>query len=343
MTTQQTPLRDLSSKLCPWLRDSLQQLEAAWSRGRLGHGWMLAGPEGIGKINLALVTADRLLAGNVGGALPPPLTSEAAADALADRHGAADHHPDLYWLHPAEEKRTISIEQVRATADALGLKGYQGAAKVVVVEPAEAMTTAAANALLKTLEEPTDDTYLLLVSHQPQRLPATVRSRCQRLAVPRPPLEQARQWLALENRRDMSTLWLLTGGAPLRMAQLIASDFININNVLEEKLLLISQERMDPQAVADEWSKLDLKLVLAWLVRRLQLAIRARLAPGASTGFTDLDFDALHNAWAGLTLRTLFTRLDSAEKLLGQLGAGINTDLAVRVLLLGFQTDRGRS
>ena len=143
-----TALETLSRQLCPWLEPALEQFETARRTGSLGHAWLISGPAGIGKLNLALVLARRLL----GDDRPPtPLSAAAALEALAARHEPADRHPDLHWLHPEEEKETISVEQVRNVIETLTLTAHRGGAKVAVIEPAEALTTAAANALLKTL------------------------------------------------------------------------------------------------------------------------------------------------------------------------------------------------
>ena len=117
---------------------------------------------------------------------------------MTTRHDPTDHHPDLHWVFPEPKKRSISVDQIRETADALMLTSLYGQAKIVIIEPAEALTPGAANALLKTLEEPTRDTYLFLVCHQAGHLPATIRSRCQTLSLPQPPLESSLNWLSAQ-------------------------------------------------------------------------------------------------------------------------------------------------
>ncbi|HEX6999067.1 MAG TPA: hypothetical protein VF322_13070 [Gammaproteobacteria bacterium] len=341
---EETPIQALGGRLLPWLREPLAQFESAQRSGRLGHAWILAGPRGVGKINLALAAAQRLLTATAGGPPPPELGPAEAVAAMAERHDAADHHPDLHWVHPEGERRTIAIEQVREVSETLGLKGYSGAAKVVILEPAEAMTIAAANALLKTLEEPTAESYLLLVSHEPQRLPPTVRSRCQRLTLARPPREQVRQWLRDAPEGPFETAWLLADGSPLRLAErLLGSDSSLPYKELEDELIAVSTNRTDPQAVAARWVKLDPTAVLEWLSRRIELAIRARLARATPTPVTDIDPRELHNAWADVPSRTLFERLDTAQKLLNRSGTGLNMELALRALLLDFQGRRGET
>ncbi len=331
----------LSTKLCPWLRPALEQLEGALSAQRLGHGWLLAGPPGIGKINLALVLANRLLAGPAATA-PADLPAAEATAAMRERHAPTDHHPDLHWLFPEEEKRTISVEQIRDATESLNLKSLRGGAKVVLIEPADGMTGAAANALLKTLEEPSDDTYLILLSHQPQRLPATVRSRCQRLNLARPSVEDFATWVGIAPA-GVAPAWLLTGGSPLRTAELIEDGNFNESIKLREQLSLLSRDEIEVQSIAEAWSKADPELALTWLTRELHRQIRLRLAPGVSTSVTDPDAGILHNAWSELTVRSLCEQYATAERLLNQLGSGINTELALQAMLLGFQANRGQS
>ena len=360
--TDSTPgARLLATKLCPWLRPALHQLDAARTQERLGHAWLVAGPAGVGKLNLALVLADRLLhAGR--SAEPPELGPGEAAVAMRERHEAYDHHPDLHWLFPrrkeddkedkeqakskakAKEPRTISVEQVRDAIEALALKSHGGRAKVVIVEPADGLTIAAANALLKTLEEPSDDTYLFLLSHQPQRLPATIRSRCQRLDVTAPPPEVLRQWLGAVEPQRFAALWHAAGAAPLLMAELLSDNDLNKTKDIAEKINFISSDSTEVQSVAAAWAKPDsVELVLTSLTRLVHHEIRSRLVPAGSTSITDPAAAVLHNAWTKLTLRQLFGQYERAERLLTQLGGGVNMELALHALLLGFQADRGRS
>jgi DNA polymerase-3 subunit delta' len=134
-------------------------------------------------------------------------------------------HPDLRWVEPetgdeeAEGKaraEIIRIEQIRDLADFVVLTPHRRATKMIVIRPAEAMNPAAANALLKTLEEPPAGTYLLLVSDRPGRLPATILSRCTKLAAPRPSAAQALAWLRGQQLAAAEDLLAQAGGAPLK-------------------------------------------------------------------------------------------------------------------------------
>lgn len=340
MSEPRSAIERLSGKLCPWLRQPLETLEQAHRTGRLGHAWLITGPEGIGKINLALVFTARLLTGRSGSEMPPALGPAEAVAAMRDRRLAADHHPDLHRAFPEEGKHSISVEQIRDVTDALALTSFGNGAKLVVIEPAEAMTRAAANALLKTLEEPSRGSYLLLISHQPGRLPSTIRSRCQTLAVKPPASAATWAWLGVgDGERPGGQTF--ERAAPIRLAQYMADDTIGIFNDLEEKLSLICQNKLDPQSLADEWQKKDLNGLLGWLVGRLQSGIRERFSAGGpqrpmENSVTDSGRRSVDNVCETLSLDTLFRQLAAAERLRDRAGGGINEDLALRVLLQGF-------
>jgi DNA polymerase-3 subunit delta' len=330
----------LSRRLLPWLKPTFAQLETARRAGSLGHAWLISGPAGVGKLNLALVLTRRLLGDE---AEPAVLDAGSALAAMAGRHDPADRHPDLHWLYPEEDKQTISVDQVRAVIEAFTLTAHRGGAKVVLVDPAEALTTAAANALLKTLEEPTPRGYLLLTSSQPGRLPATVRSRCQHVALRPPDAAGLAQWLGVspDAVRDAQRS---VGTAPLQLAAAIQDNALSTFNKLESDLAGVSEDRLDPQAVAQSWAKGETELALDWLRRRIHEELRARLAePGGQTSVTVPAAATLHNAWRALPARTLFDEYDRAEKLLNQQGSGLNVELALAAMLNALVVTRGRS
>jgi DNA polymerase-3 subunit delta' len=338
MPDEASAVQILSAKLCPWLKAPLETLEQAFTSGRLGHAWLLTGPRGIGKLNLALAFGASLL-GTRGNSPPQNLEATLAGLAMRQRHDPSDRHPDLHWLQPEADKLTIGVEQIRSMSQALSLKGFGGRAKVVVMEPAEAMTTAAANALLKTLEEPTPSTYLLLISHQPGRLMSTVRSRCQTLIVKAPARDEAAQWLSsLEGARRLSADAVRS---PVHACEKISEYIDNNINEIFDHINDIYEYNSDPQVIADRWNKLDIDLILGAVAAHLQALIRARASREGSNSITDSAGDSLHNPLPALKLTRLFGQLDATEKLREQRGTGINVEMALRALLLGFQPDRG--
>ena len=158
----------------PWHERSLAEFESIRAAGRLPHGLLIHGPDGWGDRQLANRIALRLLGLNE----------------LADAREIA--HPDLHWVQP--DGAVIKVDDIRALA-AFAVGTRQSApCKVAVIERAHLLNLNAANALLKTLEEPPRDTYLLLATSRRGRLLPTIVSRCQALRIhPDPAL--ARQWL----------------------------------------------------------------------------------------------------------------------------------------------------
>ena len=167
----------------------------AMASGKMHHGWLLVGPQGIGKASFAEGAALRLLAEAAG---PPP---EGAGFDVADDHPiaryfAADSHPDFRrlerlprdaklrdqpraeWRDDAERARSISIAQIRSLQGLFATAPSLSRRRVVLIDAADDLERPAANALLKSLEEPPADTIFLLVSHAPGRLLPTIRSRC---------------------------------------------------------------------------------------------------------------------------------------------------------------------
>jgi DNA polymerase-3 subunit delta' len=183
-------LETLQRSLCPWLKGALNRLETAYAAQRLGHAWLIGGPAGSGKLNLALVFARRLLERGAKLELP-----DLAPRKPSPRTRIDTRPPTTIPICTGCSGRGQDCDLGRADSrPSRGAEpqGARGGAKLVIFEPADGMTTAAANALLKSLEEPSADTYLLLLADQPGRLPATIRSRCQRLDVARPTPSRSR-------------------------------------------------------------------------------------------------------------------------------------------------------
>lgn len=203
-------------ELLPWQRTAATEALAA--RASWPHALLISGPRGIGKRTLALNFARSLLCES------PRADGLACGTCASCRYNAAGQHPDLQLLEPfvidddGEVKLldAIPVDRVRVMIDWALVTSHRGRAKVAIIVPAESLNAAAANALLKTLEEPPPDTFLLLVSHQPGRVPATLRSRCRRFVAPGADTGIAGQWLVDQGVTAPATVLAQAGGAPLR-------------------------------------------------------------------------------------------------------------------------------
>lgn len=164
---------------------AVEQFASAWKSGRLHHGWLLAGPRGVGKASFARMAATRVLADAAGTPIVLP-DLETPVDHPIARLLAAGSHPDFRWLERLEKPtgglaRNISVDQIRSLGDLLSMTPSMSPWRAIVIDSADDLEASAANALLKMLEEPPAKTVFFLVSHAPGRLLPTIRSRCRRL------------------------------------------------------------------------------------------------------------------------------------------------------------------
>jgi len=197
-----------------WHRATLTELLAR--RDRWPHAMLITGRRGIGKRALADMLARALVCE------APRVTGLPCGECPGCRYASAGQHPDLRVVEPIDVAddvvkpvEWIVVDKIRALTGWAQLTSHRGGAKVGIIDPAERMNAAAANALLKTLEEPPPGTFLLLVSHQPGRLAATIRSRCQVVAAPQPSTAEGAAWLARQGIRDADGVLAQAGGAPL--------------------------------------------------------------------------------------------------------------------------------
>lgn len=248
--------------LLPWLREEWTRLSAARRSGRLAHGLLISGPRGVGKRHLAERLAHSLLCG-------APDRDGAACGQCADcRLLQAASHPDLLHVGPEPEAKSseITIGAVRALVERGALTPSRGVYKVALIEPADQLNAAAANALLKTLEEPPGTALICLIAERVGRLPATVRSRCQQVRIGIPPLDQALVWLRERvPGADLELRLRIAHGAPLRLLQDLDEALLARRRERLDGLVAVARGARDPVVEAAAWSELDLDLALDWL------------------------------------------------------------------------------
>ena len=213
--SEPTPV-GLSARNPEWHASAWSRVVEMLSRDRLPHALLLHGPLGVGKGLLARRLVAAVLCEV---AVSARAAGEGCGECRSCRLLSAGTHPDASWMLPEDPRGSIGIDEVRGVVARVGLTSHYGGSKSVVVEPAEAMTTPAANALLKTLEEPPGDAVFILVSHAPARIAPTIRSRCQALAIGLPGPDAARAWLEHEDPLA-SALLPLADGAPLEALRL---------------------------------------------------------------------------------------------------------------------------
>jgi DNA polymerase III subunit delta' len=248
-------------------------------REDLAHAYLIHGRQGMGKVDFARALAQSLLCetpapeGIACGECPAchwfgqgnhPDFREIVPDALnTERSQEDDGEIDAEGTKPEKRSVQITIDQVRDIGQFMSLSTHRGGFRILLVHPAEALNLAAANALLKTLEEPLPRTLILLVANQPGRLLATVRSRCQRLLVAAPGRDEALAWLQDQGVNEPDMLLSQAGGAPLLALRWADADFQAQRKAFLNALS--DPARADWLAVAADYEKVDLGHVVHWL------------------------------------------------------------------------------
>lgn len=250
-------------ELLPWQRAPWSALARARQRGRLPHALLVTGPSGVGKRRFIDVVARSLLCAAPDADYMPCGTCTDCTLA------AAGTHPD-YWRtcpDPESKSNEIGIDAIRRLVAGDGLTSHRAVARVMVVDPAHRLTVAAANGLLKTLEEPAAGTLLILITEHPSRLPATVRSRCLFLTLPVPPREQVLAWLGEQDSpvSDWSVPLAWARGAPLAALELAGAEEVKRRDQAFDGFEAVGLGRRDPLLEAAAWKDLELGLSLGWL------------------------------------------------------------------------------
>jgi DNA polymerase-3 subunit delta' len=253
----------------------------------------------------------------------------------------AGTHPDLHWLRRLEDKKSISVDQVRDTCDQLGMTSMRRGYRIAIVVPAQAMTVTAQNALLKTLEEPANRTLLVLVTARPSRLLATLRSRCQRIEIARPPRAVALEWLSRELGGPAGEgLLEISDGAPLRALDL-APHFEALQGQMTDLLAALVAGRAEATGTAAHMMGDGLPVRLDWLEAWLGQAIR-RLSLPDGNQLTVSGGNELQRAAAEVNISTAFRMVDRMREVRRLLEGSAAPQLLVEALLVELADSFGR-
>src|SRR3990172_1104273 len=327
------PALEVAHTLLPWQQEQWQGLQARLHAGRLPHALLLTGKPGLGKRRFAEAFVQSLLCQQ------PLPDGQACASCRTCLLYAAGTHPDYLTIQPAEEGKAILIDQIRDITAYIALKGHYGNHRAVIICPADRMNAAAANCLLKALEEPTPGCLLLLITSNPGALLATVRSRCQLMPFSAPAADTAIQWLApqLNDSADPAVLLAMADGAPLAALAMFEQGFPAQRAALLEDFTRLLQRKASPTSLAAAWLEsgagVALQAVLSWTTDMIRLRstpqpaylanpdIKSRLTPLAQQ----------------FKLPVLYTRYDHAARALGLLNRQANVQLLLEDVLISWQ------
>jgi DNA polymerase-3 subunit delta' len=322
----------------PWHASAVAQLAAAWASQHMPHALLLHGAAGLGKRQLAAWLAASVLCDRRN------LTFGYCGECASCKLIASGSHPDVMWVLPEENKLQLSVEQIRAVSERLSKTSYRQGYKVAIIDPAHQMTVAAANAVLKTLEEPPPNNLLVLLTSQPSRLPPTVGSRCQRIAITRPRTATALAWLGEQQTQVDAALLEFASGAPLRALAYAGAAFTNLDQDMQGALGALWRGEADVTHVASEWCKESLPERLVWLDLWLTALARAALTGNADQRTFPGRPAHLPSLSAAANISSVYALVDRVRALRAQLArTALQRELAIESWLLAltdlFSTD----
>ena len=310
--TKQSKVADI-----PWYREQQKIWVTQIANNQIPHALLLSGSAGIGKRSLAEWKIEKFLR-----------ISPTTEFPIHPRH---DHeHADIHRVSPNDGKTSISVDQIRALTEELSKTSYLGVGKVAIIEPANAMTVNATNSLLKTLEEPSGNTLIILIVDRMQNIPATIRSRCQQLNINKPSTVDAIQWLKGANDTlswDELPKHLIEH--PL-LALSKVEEFKKIP-VFKQQFIELLHKKESPIQLAAKWSKEEPHFVLDWLADFVATLIHQSFGSRSSMG-GESDILMLSK----IDKLNLFIFLDTIYKLRNQPQGSYNLQMAYESLLVDW-------
>ena len=320
-----------------WLHPNYLKLSNLVKTHDNAHGLMLIGYSGIGKRVLAFQLAGDYLDSDK---LKPKRWAN-YANTANEYQDSNLFHPDCNFVYPEENKTTISIDRIRSLKSFLELTSHQGKGKVGIIHPAESMTYSAANSLLKVLEEPPDETLLILIAESVQKLPETIMSRMQIHNIRKPSVEETVGWLNNEDtEKDWREIIALFGSRPLLINELgyefLTAKIKKISTDLDSLVL----KKSKPSEIASNWAKEDLDMMLKILYIWISSLVTGSLVkeidevkyvPSSFKGFTG----------AKLNYELCFNYLNEIANIRHHLlnGKGLNWNLQISNLLTPIYAD----
>ncbi|ARU57334.1 DNA polymerase III, delta'' subunit [Oleiphilus messinensis] len=362
------------SPFLPWQQGAWNFLSDALLNDRLPNAFLLYGAEGIGKQQCAEQFAKLVLCHAPIVSDAPIVSGPANADPTNAKNDqpesqdvndagtyaipcqqckscllfAGETHPDYVVAQPEEDSTIIKIDQIRQLEPVIAQSAQVGARKVIIITPAEAMNTNASNAVLKSLEEPSEHTLFILVTHRTGQLLPTIRSRCQTVRFDQPDLATSKSWLLAQCQSaqlniDDATLDLLMAhgrGAPLQVYQWLTDDSaLKLPDIIEGLAKLLKGQTSAVE-LAQNWKSHPLLDLLKWQLVWIQQVIRYQL----TTNEAALTVTAKLEMWKYLAQRSSGIRLFEMQDEILQGITAVNRKtnpnelLLLETLLLSWQS-----
>lgn len=316
----------------PWHLQQWQHLSNAQNRDRFPHALLMVGQTGLGKRAFARHLSNMLLC-----EAPDWAHYQPCAQCAACAKTANDAHPDFRKLGPQEGKKEISVDDARNILNFLQLSNQSSTGyKVVTVDPADCLSRSAANALLKTLEEPAKKRVIILVAESMGKIPATIRSRCQLLRFSLPSSQSSHEWLAsVTGNKYAAAEFMTEGRAPLSLLSEWENTEVDASQraeSLRKEWLAVINEKLDPLTSAHKWSESnDQSVIIDWLHQELLSGLRQAVSGDTTSG----DKKTLSVfVIAQLNIQAILTIQNEINKLTALLDTNANNRLLWETFLL---------
>lgn len=327
-----------ATPLLPWQQHDWHHLSNYLLQKRIPQALLIIGNKGLGKQQLANQFAFALLCTQP---LDNGLCCGRCDSCLLIK---AETHPDFIQIKPDESKKSIAIDQIRSLISQLTLKPQFEAYRVVIVNPADLMNIRSANAFLKCLEEPTERTVILLITDKPTRLPVTIISRCQKLAVTKPDKADVITWLKQQAvQENPELLSSLAQGAPLLALSYAKEGTLTLRNDCFKAWMAIANQRSHPVIIAEGWLKLPESPLIFWMTSWIIDLIRCYYQSGLDSLYNPDLKEALQVLSQRLELTGLYKLYDLLLQCKQNLDTQINKQMMLEEILIQWaELNRGK-
>lgn len=319
----------------PWLQQLWEQLQKLRLSQQLPHAILLVGAEGLGKFELGQAFAHSLLCKSTSE------TGQPCGHCSGCNLIQAGNHPDFQVIEPEEEGKAIKIDAIREFIAQESITAHAGGYKPVLIRPAEAMNQASANSLLKTLEEPVSGTIMMLISANPSRLPATIRSRCHLITVPVPSVDVAIQWLqTIIPNSDAESMLQSVAGSPLKAVQMSGQEKQESYQAILNDFLDVLALKKDPVATAGNWVKQDSKEILLWMCGWVIDMLRLQMVTESPNLLNQQQKQRLQSIAYETNTKGLYEALSHIYDARSNIDATLNIQMVLERLLLALVKSR---
>lgn len=324
--------------LLPWQKNNWILLRNYLQSGRIPQALLITGKNGSGKHRLAGQFASALLCGKLNN---DGLACGNCRSCLLVESGT---HPDLIQIQPDEDKTAISITQIRTIISDTFLKPHFENYRIIIIDPADAMTLAAANAFLKCLEEPTERTVFLLLTSKAAKLPATVISRCQRVVISLSDRILLQRYLKAEGgvRENAETLVNLLMSSVLTPDQLKNPVLLKQRNECFEDWLSVAKNTGYPCLVSEKWLKFQEPALMNWLVSWVTDLIKCALIPNSAYLINTDMLKSLQDLARNLPIKPLFELYDLLIVSRQRIETQVNYQIMLEEILVKWQQINAR-